>query len=34
MKVTFYRCKKCGNIVELIHDGGGVLFCCGETMVE
>ena len=34
MKVTFYRCKKCGNIVELIHDGGGELFCCGEPMVE
>ena len=34
MNVKFYRCKKCGNIVELINDGGGELFCCGEPMVE
>lgn len=34
MSVKFYRCKKCGNIVELIHDGGGDLVCCGDPMVE
>ena len=28
MKV--YKCKKCGNIVELINDGKGVLTCCGD----
>ena len=32
MKVKFFRCKKCGNIVELIHEGGGELVCCGEPM--
>ncbi len=34
MSVKFYRCKECGNIVELIHNGGGELVCCGEPMVE
>ena len=28
----FYICKKCGNIVELVHSGGGSLVCCGEKM--
>lgn len=30
----FYRCKLCGNIVGLIHNGGGPLSCCGEKMTE
>lgn len=29
---TFYRCKKCGNIVVKYVDGGGALSCCGEEM--
>jgi superoxide reductase len=29
---SFYRCSICGNIVGLIHDGGGELVCCGEPM--
>ncbi len=33
MKVTFFRCKLCGNIVELVNNGGGELVCCGEPMV-
>ena len=32
MKV--FKCNKCGNIVELIEDGKGVLTCCGEAMKE
>ncbi len=32
MDVKFYRCKLCGNIVELIHDGKGELVCCEEAM--
>ena len=32
MKV--FKCNKCGNIVELIEDGKGVLTCCGEAMEE
>ncbi|MBM3499894.1 MAG: desulfoferrodoxin [Armatimonadetes bacterium] len=27
-----YRCDICGNIVEVIHTGGGDLYCCGEPM--
>ena len=27
-----YRCKKCGNIVEVLHTGAGELVCCGEPM--
>ncbi len=31
-RVTFYRCGVCGNIVELINNGGGQLVCCGKPM--
>lgn len=34
MSVKFYRCEECGNIVELIENGGGELICCGAPMVE
>jgi superoxide reductase len=27
-----YKCKLCGNIVEIVHAGDGVLICCGEEM--
>ena len=27
-----YKCEICGNIVEVIHEGGGELVCCGEPM--
>ena len=27
-----YKCSVCGNIVELIHAGGGELVCCGQPM--
>ena len=27
-----YRCKHCGNIVEVLYFGGGTLVCCGENM--
>jgi superoxide reductase len=27
-----YKCGICGNMVELIHQGGGTLVCCGEPM--
>ena len=30
----FYRCEVCGNIVGLIHEGGGTLACCGQPMKE
>jgi len=27
-----YKCEACGNIVEVLHGGGGELVCCGEAM--
>ncbi|MDD5489142.1 MAG: desulfoferrodoxin [Candidatus Moranbacteria bacterium] len=29
-----YKCAKCGNIVEVLHPGGGELVCCGEPMAR
>ena len=26
------KCEECGNIVELLHAGGGPLACCGQPM--
>lgn len=34
MAKEFYRCEKCGNIVGLIHHGGGTLVCCGQPMTH
>ncbi|NMC51346.1 desulfoferrodoxin [Candidatus Kuenenbacteria bacterium] len=31
-KNSVYKCNVCGNIVELIHVGGGPLVCCGQPM--
>lgn len=30
----FYICKRCGNIVGMVHSGGGTLVCCGEKMAK
>ena len=27
-----YKCSICGNIVEVVHAGGGELVCCGKPM--
>ncbi len=27
-----YKCGVCGNIVEVLHAGGGQLVCCGQNM--
>lgn len=27
-----YKCEMCGNIVEVLHGGGGNLVCCGQDM--
>jgi len=32
-KLEIYKCEACGNIVEVIHGGGGELVCCGESMI-
>jgi superoxide reductase len=31
-KLEIYKCEHCGNIVEVVHEGGGQLVCCGEPM--
>lgn len=30
--LQIYKCEICGNIVEVIHTGGGELVCCGQPM--
>lgn len=30
--MQIYRCKICGNIVEVLHTGAGTLVCCGQPM--
>ena len=30
--LEIYKCEACGNIVEVLHGGGGELVCCGEPM--
>lgn len=28
-----YKCAICGNVVEVVHEGGGQLSCCGKPMM-
>ena len=32
-RTDIYKCNVCGNIVAVLHAGGGRLVCCGESMV-
>lgn len=32
MNAKFYICRRCGNLVEMIHDVGVPVFCCGQKM--
>ncbi|NMA84665.1 MAG: desulfoferrodoxin [Epulopiscium sp.] len=32
--VAFFQCQECGNIVELIKNGGGTLVCCEKPMTQ
>jgi superoxide reductase len=32
-RLQVYKCDLCGNIVEVVHGGGGELVCCGQPMV-
>ncbi len=34
MKVKYYVCKNCGNIIEKVKDNDKTLMCCNETMQE
>ncbi len=31
-KFEIYKCDICGNVVEVVSEGQGVLVCCGENM--
>ena len=31
-RLEIYKCPICGNIVEVLHTGGGELVCCGQPM--
>lgn len=31
-KNQIYKCEICGNIVEVLHEAGGQLVCCGQPM--
>ena len=33
-KLQVYKCSICGNIVEVLHVGGGELVCDGKPMVQ
>ena len=33
-RLSVFKCAKCGNIVEVMHVGGGTLSCCGEPMKQ
>ena len=30
--LEFYKCNICGNLVQVLANGGGELVCCGEPM--
>ena len=34
MGLKFFKCEICGNIVEMIHDSGNPIVCCGKNMTE
>ncbi len=31
--LEIYKCKACGNMVEVVHGGGADIVCCGEPMI-
>ena len=31
-QLQVYKCDVCGNIIEVLHGGGGELVCCGQPM--
>ncbi len=32
-RLQVYKCGVCGNMVEVLHVGGGKLVCCGQPMI-
>ena len=33
-EIKFYVCKKCGNLVGMVHDSNVSMICCGQEMTE
>jgi len=31
-KNQIYKCRKCGNTIEILHEGAGTLACCEQPM--
>jgi len=31
-RLQVYKCDICGNIIEVLHPGKGILVCCGQPM--
>ncbi len=34
MATKFYKCNRCGNIVEMVNASGVPMMCCGQKMEE
>ena len=34
MKLKFFRCEHCGNIIEMVEDKGVPVVCCGQRITE
>ena len=34
MKIKFYICKHCGNIIAMVRESGAPVSCCGQKMIE
>ncbi len=32
-RLQIYKCLNCGNMVQVVHEAGGELVCCGQPMV-
>ena len=33
-RLMLHRCEICGNIVQVMHSGEGILYCCGQPMTQ
>lgn len=34
MKMKFYKCEHCGNIIAMVHESGVKVVCCDDEMKE
>ena len=34
MESRFYLCRKCGNLIGMLHSSGVAVHCCGEPMQQ